>query len=131
MFDFCRQSLLRGICSTEMFHPIAHTPNFSNQFVKLVKPQISNPLKSNWVPSFATSTNICHVYCFKESPGYATTEIQILPTGKGTFYSHQIERDKSHVKLIESAPVRLNTILDLTTLIRQINECKLCDGCGK
>ena len=34
---------LRRICSTEMFHPIAHTPNFSNQFVKLVKPQISTP----------------------------------------------------------------------------------------
>ncbi len=41
-----------------------------------------------------------------------------------------IERDKSKVELLHRIPVKLNNILDLAELIKRIDVCKFCVGCG-
>lgn len=125
---------LRRICSTVVINhelqPIAHTPNFSNQFFNLVKPLLATPTTSCWVPWFDSAKEICHIYRFDESPGYAEVEIRVLSTGEWVFYSSKIERDKSKVELLHSIPAKLNNISDLAELIKKIDVCKFCVGCG-
>ena len=102
--------------------------DFANQFHAIVKPYLSTT--SNWSQWFNSETASIHIYQFGLSPGYAEKEIKISKTFDWSLYVEGIERQKSHLNLLKEVPDSVISVASLAELLKLIDECRICDGCG-
>ena len=123
---------LKELCSSEISDcgqiPLENGCNFATQFNVMIKPYLQS---SSWTPWFDPVERTTYHYSFRDSPGYANTEVKIFRTFEWIFFTKKIERQKSSVFPFEKSPNKIKTTKSLIELLQIIDEHNTCKGCER